>query len=414
MVAAMAAAAAGDHNKREHVLLYSPFRAVIRQRHLRPRSTQLAATAHDPDNNVPVGGNGSGRDDAQKNNQRPPMPPQHMFSPSHQSNFGVNVGRIQDTSGRGSGDSGGEPTRPSQLREQELERRGSAAVPMPGMPVAAQEYDWRQSVFEFQSLNDPRSNLSVRSSSQRRADPTVQPDGACLPYPPSQLPTTTAKTGDGNNVAPLPPAPPAAAAVEKKTPEWFQFREKEALRKTEVDDEVKRLQGPRAVTAELATQLGLPASVSYDEIRKAYRAEIKRCHPDAASLESNELRMRALENRFMRLTAAWDKFVETHKRASTFGGGPAEEFEEDEPPVVGRTTRFSSDDDSAEDASSVESTTRTRYVVHEDNSSEVTQQRSAEAAAAVAAVKRSRTRRGTADPTPKKSGDFMDTGGSSC
>lgn len=150
MVAAMAAAAAGDHNKREHVLLYSPFRAVIRQRHLRPRSTQLAATAHDPDNNVPVGGNGSGRDDAQKNNQRPPMPPQHMFSPSHQSNFGVNVGRIQDTSGRGSGDSGGEPTRPSQLREQELERRGSAAVPMPGMPVAAQEYDWRQSVFEFQ------------------------------------------------------------------------------------------------------------------------------------------------------------------------------------------------------------------------------------------------------------------------
>lgn len=56
------------------------------------------------------------------------------------------------------------------------------------------------------------------------------------------------------------------------------------------------------------------------QIRAAYRQEIKRCHPDAAGVASNEFRLKALERRFQRLTASWDAFVVAHKNPSGYPG----------------------------------------------------------------------------------------------
>lgn len=117
----------------------------------------------------------------------------------------------------------------------------------------------------FDSLNDPKTNLSMRSSRYAR-EPSPRPAGIVNPPPSS----ATEYPPFASNEAAAPAIDAVTpAAVDDKTFEWFRFREKEALRRTEeVDDKVKTLSGPRAVTTELATQLGLPASSSYDEVSK--------------------------------------------------------------------------------------------------------------------------------------------------
>lgn len=102
-------------------------------------------------------------------------------------------------------------------------------------------------------LNDPRTNLASTSQSSPTREPLGQ-DTSPVEHKEDVVGEATA------------PVEEALFSTEARTPDWFQFREKEALSRAEVDDSVKELRGSHAATVELAIQLGLPASASFDEV----------------------------------------------------------------------------------------------------------------------------------------------------
>lgn len=57
------------------------------------------------------------------------------------------------------------------------------------------------------------------------------------------------------------------------------------------------------------------------QLRTAYRVEIKRCHPDMAG--SNEFRVKFLERKFQKLQACWDLFNAEQQGATATGGSTA-------------------------------------------------------------------------------------------
>lgn len=107
--------------------------------------------------------------------------------------------------------------------------------------------------FVVGSLNDPNTNL---------ASSTRAPSG--------ETPPTASGDADQADAVAVDDAPTpinAASFPDKyQNPEWFQFREKEALSRAEVDDKVKQLRGAHSATVELATQLGLPACTPFEEV----------------------------------------------------------------------------------------------------------------------------------------------------
>ncbi|CAM9945327.1 unnamed protein product [Ectocarpus fasciculatus] len=224
----------------------------------------------------------------------------------------------------GSRSSGEDPDSEEEEEEDEggsmRERMMSYAMPASKRRPPEEDDIWsKHSVFEFKSLNDPDTNafgykgLSGQPSSSRRRTSSSQPQEP----PPERRLTSSQQPGaffDG--VGDLKEAERPAGSDAAFDADFFAFREKDALASVKRRREVERRRRSAASGAgggeggaakvELATQLGLPASSTYDELRTAYRVEIKRCHPDLAG--DNEFRVKFLERKFQKLQGCWDKF----------------------------------------------------------------------------------------------------------
>eukprot|EP00752_Nemacystus_decipiens_P007510 g6711.t1 len=232
---------------------------------------------------------------------------------------------------------GGDRVRPSRSRTSY-----GSSIPASRRGPPEEEDIWsKHSVFEFKSLNDPDTNacgykglsghpraggsLDQRRSSQQ--GPAAAPDRR---LPPAKQAGATIFEDLLEAERPASPfggsgAGGTAAGIDD---DLFRFREKGAIAGAGTRREVeRRRRGPAggggagaggersAAKVELATQLGVPAASTYDELRTAYRVEIKRCHPDLAG--DNEFRVKFLERKFQKLKGCWDKF----NAEQTAGGG---------------------------------------------------------------------------------------------
>lgn len=115
------------------------------------------------------------------------------------------------------------------------------------------------------SLNDPGTNTAFYQESCRGGDdPRASP---------SQRPAAEPRVAVFGDEAPIPLGiddPPFEASAN----DWLRFREKDPLSRSKETtkeratpgEKVRGVHGP--ATVELATQLGLPASATYDEVRR--------------------------------------------------------------------------------------------------------------------------------------------------
>ncbi|CAN0222659.1 unnamed protein product, partial [Hapterophycus canaliculatus] len=145
----------------------------------------------------------------------------------------------------------------------------------------------KHSVFEFKSLNDPDTNACGYKglSGQPRA-PTSSSFSSQEPAPELRLTSSQQPRASFDGIDELLEAErPAAAGAAAADADFFKFRGKEELASVERRQEVERRRrgpgggggrrrgavggsdGGSAVKVELATQLGLPATSTYDEVR---------------------------------------------------------------------------------------------------------------------------------------------------
>ncbi|CBN79806.1 expressed unknown protein [Ectocarpus siliculosus] len=207
------------------------------------------------------------------------------------------------------------------------ERMMSYAMPASKRRPPEEDDIWsKHSVFEFKSLNDPDTNacgykgLSGQPSSSRRRTRSSQ-----APAPERRLTSSQQPAAFFDGVGDLKEAERPTGTDAAFDADFFAFREKDSLASVKRRREVERRQRSAAggagggdgsaVKVELATQLGLPASSTYDELRTAYRVEIKRCHPDLAG--DNEFRVKFLERKFQKLQGCWDMFNAERTASST-------------------------------------------------------------------------------------------------